>query len=316
MIFLNTLYRIISHLVSLKLTMPYPSYCEVALAWVAAAVLSQDDEQSACSALAMVLGGMFKPAPGFWGDTVSATIDGMERENGQGPNGDYLLYRLEEVDASNDRGVDPTVERKPEPVIAWRVKVGLPPDPWSFGLRRRSAVAAVLYRNGDIRKAESLLQEACAEGQGGSYAGFRALARLSLACRWLEWRRILEALAQVEAARADATNVRDDVLRQERVDLVDKMGDWIEQYGHDAAVLAKEEAFAQVQQKMGMERGLYIEFLSALWHDKATPLKRLLPLALDDATTTDAVLGRLLGVEAQQRHPGKPFLALQRSSVE
>ena len=62
-----------------------------------------------------------------------------------------------------------------------------------------------------------------------------------------------------------------------------------------------------------MERGLYIEFLSALWCDDTARLKRLLPLTLDDATTADAVLGRVLGVEALQARAGRPFLQLVKA---
>ena len=58
---------------------------------------------------------------------------------------------------------------------------------------------------------------------------------------------------------------------------------------------------------------LYVEFLSAVWHDDAARLRRLLLLALDDATTADAVLGRLLGIEAAHMRADRPFLALVRA---
>jgi hypothetical protein len=158
-----------------------------------------------------------------------------------------------------------------------------------------------------------MLQQASLVPPEGSYAGFRALVRLSMACRWLEWRYLPEALNQTSLAEMDALHVRDDVLRQERVDLVDKMRNWITTYGPNPTALPEEEALAQLQQKSGLERGLFIEFLSSLWFDNAALLKRLLPLALDDATTTDAVLGRLLGVEALQARPGRPFLQLVKA---
>ena len=194
----------------------YPSYREMALAWLAVGVLTQKDDKLARTGLATVLGGMFRPSPGFWGDTVAAAIDGMERANKQEPNPSYLLNLLEHVEATGERGIDPTVDRKLSEVVRWRERIGLPADPWSFGIRRRSAVAAVLHRRGDdhsTKGAEALLEQACAEGYWGSYAGFRAPARLSLACRWLEWRQYTKAEQQVEAARADADHVRDLVLR-------------------------------------------------------------------------------------------------------
>jgi hypothetical protein len=291
----------------------YPSYREMALCWVAAAALAQEDPTLAQKALAAVLGGMFRPSPGFWGDTVAAALDGMAWQNNQGPDAAYLLSLLEHVEATGERGVDPSVARKMPEIIQWRRQVGLPEDPWSFRMRRRSAVAAILHRRGDQPGAEALLQEASAAPYEGSYAGFRALVRLSLACRWLEWRRIDEAIRQTSLAETDASHVRDEVLRQERLDLVNKMRDWITTYGSNPATLLEEEALAQLQQKSGLERGLFIEFVSALWFDAPARLKRLLPLGLDDATTADAVLGRWLGVEALNDRPGAPFLQLVKA---
>lgn len=186
----------------------YPSYRELALSWIVAAVLAQEDTALASNALADVLKGMFKPSPGFWGDTVAAAMDGMERENNQGTEPQYLLNQLEHVEATGERGVDSNVYRKMPEIMLWRRSVGLPEDPWSFSIRRRSAVAAVLHRRGDYVGAEDLLHKVIAEPPEGSYAGFRALARLSLACRLLEWRRIPEAIDQTGLALNDAYNVR------------------------------------------------------------------------------------------------------------
>jgi hypothetical protein len=293
----------------------YPSYREMALSWVAAAALAQENPELAQKALGAVLGGMFKPAPGFWGDTVAAAMDGMGRESNQRPQSADLLSLLEHVEATGEQGVDPGVYRKMPEIIRWRKQVGLPEDPWSFDMRRHSAVAAVLRRQGGSTETEgaAMLKKASAQALEGSYAGFRALARLSLACRWLEWRRQADALVEIDVAETDADHVRDKVLRQERVDLVIKMRGWIKAYGDYEAAVTEEQALAQLQQKTGLERGLFIEFLSALWFDNTARLKRLLPLALDDATTTDAVLGRLLGTEALRAGPGRPFLQLVKA---
>lgn len=291
----------------------YPSYREMTLAWVAVAVLAQEDEGLARKGLTAVLDGMFRPSPGFWGDTVAAAMDGMALENGWESHLHGLLSYLEDVEATGERSIDPTVAHKLDDVVRWREQVGLPRDPWSFSMRRRSAVAAVLYRRHEYDSAKSLLEEACAEGHLGSYAGYRSLARLSLACRWLEWRHLAEAEQQIAAARADASNVRDPFLQQERLELVSAMQGWIAKYGPEPEVLTEAEALALAQQKTGMERGLYIEFLSALWCDSAERLKHLLLLTLDDATTADAVMGRLLGIEAHTLKPGRPFLALVKT---
>jgi hypothetical protein len=303
----------ISQTVSLVEQDDYLSYREIALAWVAVAILAQADDELACLGLALVLDGMFKPSPGFWGDTVAAAMDGMAVEGGQASDPNALLSYLELVEATGERSIDPTVNRKLPDIVAWRERVGLPKDPWSFSMRRRSAVAAVLYRRHECDSAKSLLEEACAEGHWGSYAGYRSLARLSLACRWLEWRRLPEARQQTTDAQSDAFNVRDSFLQQERLDLVAKTRAWIEQYGPQPEALTEAQALALAQQKTGMERGLYIEFLSALWCAHADRLKRLLLLTLDDATSADAVLGRLLGIEARNLRPGRPFLALVKT---
>jgi hypothetical protein len=257
-----------------------------------------------------VLGGVFRPSPGFWGDTKAATRHGVNHENNFPSDRDLLLSELEQVEATGERGVDPSVPRKLPEIMHWRKRVGLPEDPWSFSLRRKSAVATVLRRQGDIAGAEGLLNEASGAQHEGSYAGFRALARLSLACRWLEWQNQPAAVQQCGLAGEDASHVRDELLRQERSELVGKMCAWLNQWGMNPASLAEEDAFNQLQQKSGLERGLFVEFLSALWSADERRLKRLLPLALDDATTADAVLGRLLGLKASQPPVGQPFGAL------
>lgn len=50
----------------------------------------------------------------------------------------------------------------------------------------------------------------------------------------------------------------DDVLREERIDLVDKMRRWITDYGQ--YLISEDEALAQLQRKTGLERGLSSSF--------------------------------------------------------
>jgi hypothetical protein len=293
----------------------YPSYREMALAWVFSAVLAQADEDWARTAFSTILAGMFKPSPSFWGDSIVAALDGMHKESQQPADPNYLQMILEDVEAKNDRSVDPTVMFKPQDVIAWRVSVGLPPDPWSFQMRRQSAIAAVLYRRGDITAAEQTLRQAGQASPQGSYAGYRTLARLSLACRWLEWNNPTEALTQVQAAAEDASHMLDPVLRQERDELVQKMLDWTLKYHDDPATFDQQDSVSLVHQETGMARLLFLEFLSAIWHADAARLRQLIPLALEDATTIDAMVGHLLGLEAQQSNPSRPFLNLCRAMI-
>jgi hypothetical protein len=105
----------------------------------------------------------------------------------------------------------------------------------------------------------------------------------------------------------------DEVLQRERLDLVNKMRDWATEVGKSSFALAEQDGLAQLQPKTGMERRLYVEFLSAVWYDDAARLRRLLLLALDDATAADAVLGRLLGIEAAHMRADRPFLALVKT---
>ena len=59
----------------------YPSYREMALAWVAAAVLCHDDDAEARRALSTILtGALGIPEPGFGGDTVVAALEGLAQE--------------------------------------------------------------------------------------------------------------------------------------------------------------------------------------------------------------------------------------------
>lgn len=290
----------------------YPSYREAAMGWLAQAVLAQekDDESGTISraALAAVLEGVFRPAaPGFWGDAVAAALDGVDRENGRAVEKERLIYHLKLVEASNERVLDPTRHLKPDDVLAWRQEVGLPPDPWAFGMRQRSAVAAVLHRRGDAVGAEALLQEAEQEGVYGSYAGFRALARLSLACRRLEWNQADKALAQTQAAAQDAAHMLDPVLRQERAALVNRVQAWMTAYPSGPS---EGEGLAMIHGQAGMGRGIALDFLSAHWQDDPARLKRLLPLAVNDATAAGAVLGRLLGSFASRPRPSRTFLDL------
>jgi hypothetical protein len=287
----------------------YPSYREAAMGWLAQSVLAQekDDESGTTSraALAAVLEGVFRPAaPGFWGDAVAAALDRVDRENGRPAEKDRLIHYLKAVEASSERGLDPTRHLKPDDVLAWRQEVGLPSDPWAFGMRQRSAVAAVLHRRGDAAGAEALLQEAEREGVWGSYAGFRALARLSLACRRLEWHQADKALAQTRAAAQDAIHMLDPVLRQERAALVARVQAWMAAHPSGPS---EEEGLALHQGEAGMGRGIALDFLSAHWHDDPARLKRLMRLALNDATAAGAVLGRLLGSLVLGPRPSRTF---------
>lgn len=308
----------------------YPSYREMALAWIAAAVVAHTSGERARDALLTTLSGALdKPDPGFWGDTIAAALDGWAREKGDELHPDRLVRQLEEIELKQLRKVDPTLPYKPEELRDWRQQRRLPPDPWAHDMRRRSAVAAVLHRRGRIAEAEVQLDTAAAQDQWESYAGYRALARPSLACRWLEWGRCEEtppasswldqcrlgrALSQLEEARKDAGHMLDKVLSQERLALLTAMAGWLSELGDPLAGPTDESAaLRRLQDLLGMQRSLYLQYLSAVWYLDADRLRRLVPLALEDATATDAVLGRLAGSLDLPKTKGTPWTDLVKA---
>ena len=175
-------------------------------------------------------------------------------------------------------------------------------------MRQRSAVAAVLRRQKQkMRQANSLLNKAHSEAPWSSYAGYRVLARLSLACRWLEWGRRKKAVEQLGAAREDAIHMLDPVLSQERLDLIAAFAGWLQEVDTSKEPKNSDACLRKARDQMGMQRSLYLQYLSAIWYPDIWRLKALLPLALEDATATDAVLGRLIGAISLGEQPGISF---------
>lgn len=285
----------------------YPSYREMALAWVFSSALAHPEPGKAQEAAAIILTGIFKPVDiGFLGETVVAVLGGYRAAHGQAIDPQHLLYELEKWEVATQQEVYLSLGAKPEDLLIRRQQLGLPDDPWASELRRRSAVAGALWRQGEKVAGRQWLEAAGASNPAvvdRSYAGYRCLARLSLACRWLEWGDILVAQEQVDLAAEDATNMLDRILRREREYLVHQMAQRINGLAENPQPPGLEPALEEVQTRQGLDRFLFLEFLAALWAGWPEQLARLLPLALDDVTATDAVFGRLLsqpGVEAAQ----------------
>ncbi len=280
----------------------YPSYREMALAWIAAAVLCHENDVQARQVLGTVLvGALGVPEPGFGGEAVVAALQGLAREAGKKLKTDELAEALKYAGST-------TMVPTPAPL---RTGAGLPPDPWAFEQLRRSAVAEALHRQGRHSEATSVLDEAGQLGREGSYAGYRVLARLSLVCRWLEWHRLDKAEALCADAREDAINMLDKVLGREREGLVDALKQWLEDLQSQAyEVMDTEAALRRTADFTGMMHSLHIQFLAALWRMHPDRLKRLVPLALTDVTAMDAVLGRLFAGLAAQGPGGQSFKSL------
>lgn len=88
----------------------------------------------------------------------------------------------------------------------------------------------------------------------------------------------------------------DRALGQERFRLGEQMEGWISNHNSDPSSAPDDAAsLGQARQLSGITRALYVQYLSAIWSRVPARLRPLVVLALDDPTTTDAVLGRLVG---------------------
>jgi hypothetical protein len=101
-----------------------------------------------------------------------------------------------------------------------------------------------------------------------------------------------------------ADRVRDPRFRQERLDLVARFGQWEKEPVPDAQ--AVQSRLAELPDPDA--RGVWNDLAGARW---AAPdvrdepgLKGLVPLLLNDGTTLDAVLGRLVGPRLHSLSPG------------
>lgn len=282
----------------------YPSYREMALAWVISAIVAQPKPELAQGAMALALRGIFKPGEiGFMGDSVAAILFEGIRSTGRVASIDEIMHYLEYWESTTQTEVYITAA-KPDDLIAWRRQVGLPIDPWAHQARRLSAVASVVYQHDKKVEAQDCLDRAGDMDFHESYAGYRVLTRLSLSCRWLEWGEMEQAQRQVDRARQDADHMLDPVLKLERVDLINKMESWLHtlrdgepDFQDPGSLIEKARAFS------GMERAIFIEFIASISSNSPEKLNELLPLALDDVTATDAVFGRMVlsgGVSVEQ----------------
>jgi hypothetical protein len=213
---------------------------------------------------------------------------------GSKPNVLFLINGLKRWEAVTQQEVSYSIGAKHEDLVAWRMANRLPLDPWAHEPRRQSAVAAVLRYRGLDEEAEKLLNVACGVGYEESYAGYRSLARLSLACRWLAWGKLYQAYAQVDEARNDAGYMLDPVLKQDRLALVSRMDGWLAKYESGGFDQPVERILDQARAFIGVDRAVCVEFLASIWESSLENLIRLIPLALDDVTATDAVFSRIL----------------------
>jgi hypothetical protein len=110
----------------------------------------------------------------------------------------------------------------------------------------------------------------------------------------MEFREPKRALDEVRKANEDVGHIHAGSLRKRWCHLVEMMKQWVS--NSEANAKDADACVMRAQGYSGTERSLYVQYLSAMWAQDTDALKKLLPLALDDLTTADAVLGRMLGV--------------------
>jgi hypothetical protein len=180
-------------------------------------------------------------------------------------------------------------------------------DLWSSAMPAHSARAAALFRHEDAEQAVETLQRVGRLWSG--FAGYGTLALLSLANRCYEFGepRLVDepkwdpsGTSLFDAAEDVARNVRDARFREERLKLVEDCRGW--------AVVDIPDVDSVLDALSEMPdpdtRRVYKDYVTARWAspsgDNREGLKRLVPVVLADATTLDAVLGRLIGLSLDE----------------
>ncbi|HUS13856.1 MAG TPA: AAA family ATPase [Chloroflexia bacterium] len=183
-------------------------------------------------------------------------------------------------------------------------------DLWGTRVRAKSAAMGALFRTGRPAPFPLGLRTIAAEMEG--YAGYTTLMWLTLGNRCFEFGHPA-ALAELwpvaggparpllDAAAEQADRVLEPQLRESRQRLVSAYREWVQLPDPpDTAA-----GLAAVQQVGDPDLQLaYVDHLSARWSNPAvanvTGLEALVPFALADPTTLDALLGRVAGLRLPQ----------------
>jgi hypothetical protein len=207
-------------------------------------------------------------------------------------------------------------------------------DNWGTAARARSADAIAWFGRDPTRADRALAQVQEADRLDIGMAGFGSVTLLSFADRCFELGRPdcpfspiwgpKRDIVLLDGAMGIAQTVRDPRFRAERLQLVEDYRTWA-----SAETPGTPEALAAVAAMPAYDtRMAYISHVSARWswppdRPNREGLKALVPLALADSATLDAVLGRLLrlhlgllddgqvakavGICAQQLATGRPW---------
>jgi hypothetical protein len=197
-------------------------------------------------------------------------------------------------------------------------------DRWGTQLRAMAADVRARLGSGQLTRhdAAARLRESLARPLG--FAGFATLGLLTVANLCLELGIpyedvpvVVDATARslLEQATEAAANVRDPTFRTRRVLLVHRYWhEWLAREHHDEL---RDAALVRAQLAQMADRDSRLEYVSHLSaravqaRDGGWPaLKRLLPLALSDATTLDGVLARIVALYPGEWQPAEVDAAI------
>jgi hypothetical protein len=171
---------------------------------------------------------------------------------------------------------------------------------WGTYRWAHSARAAASFRHGGKSGAWKELDE-MPRPKKNPNAGTETIRVLSLMNRHYEFGESEVDLRLLRRARAEARSVYDPEFRAERRLLVEEYERWIDKPPPDLTT-----AMADLAKMTDHDtRMAYLDYVSSRWAGPSEDqnwegLKALVPLALADGTTLDAILGRLVGLRVQQ----------------
>jgi len=181
-------------------------------------------------------------------------------------------------------------------------------DRWGTSVRARAALANAHYWLGETKGAKYELTNATEQPMG--YAGFATLHWLSLANRWRQFGKRNQVTnppagfkRHLHEAKQSAKHVKAKDFSKDREELVTTYHQWWPKSPPDV-----KNGLANLAEFTGDIRMAYIDHLSAIWsfppdRPYVEGLKALLPHALSDGTTLDAVLARLCGAYLSRPEP-------------
>ena len=258
---------------------PYARYRDIGLVAIGGAVVAVPDDTWADERLrSILLAGLDAEGVTFTFDLPTLVLAETRRRGRRAPELSAYVERARGCVAERDR--------------------------WGTGTRALAAEALALAAEGDAGGAEIALVEASRHPPG--FAGYASAACLALANRCIELGGAGLAdepvwgpnggSALIDLAREQASRVLDQGFRAERLELVERYAAWRTGPIPDLDAI---HAFLTVTPDPDARRA-FKDFAAAHWTAARTSetagwLKALVPMVLEDTTTLDAMLARVLG---------------------